>query len=489
MGIRIFLGNAPWGKPGYYGVRAGSRWPHFEALTNRYMPFPFQLAYTAAVLERDGHDVLLVDGIAEGMTEDLFHEKAAGHNPDLVILEVSTPSFNADIRMAGKLRSMLPPAVRLAFAGPHAPMASPDFLRRHPGVDYVLVGEYELTAAALARALENSGEMAGIQGLVYRNTLGAIVSTGKAPLIEDLDSLPWPARHFLPMKRYFDNPGDIPEPAVQMWASRGCAFSCTYCIWPQIMDGNRYRTRDIGDVLDEIRHVMDHYGARSIYFDDDTFNIGRERMLRFCHEKVERGLDVPWAIMARADLMDEEILQAMAASNLQAVKYGIESADPDLLKNVSKGLDLEKAIRIVEMTKKFGIKVHLTFMFGIPGETRDSIRRTVRLARDLAPDSVQFSLLTPLPGTRIYEELMARGHLLVTDWSRYDGYSTAVIRTESLTAEDLETELARAWRSWFRHRALRGLTWRDVPRILTQIPNYLRHPRATINQFRSLFHV
>ncbi len=487
MGTGIFLGNAPWSRPGFYGVRAGSRWPHFEAEGNRYMPFPFQLAYSAALLEREDHQVMLVDGIAERMTEDAFLARAAGQGAGLVLLEVSTPSFPEDLRMVRRLRGMVAPGTRIVLAGPHAPLSTPAFLDTHPEVDFALAGEYELSLSGLARALAAGGDPAAIPGLVFRDGRGTARFTGPPRLVEDLDELPLPARHLLPMHRYFDNPGDIPEPAVQLWGSRGCPFSCSYCIWPQLMGGNRYRPRSAGAILDEMEHVIDRHGARSIYFDDDTFNIGRERMLVFCREKRERGLDIPWAIMARADLMDEEVLAAMAGAGLAAVKYGIESADPGLLARVDKRLDLDKAIRNIGITRRLGIRMHLTFMFGIPGETRETIRRTVRLARRLDPDSVQFSLLTPLPGTRIHEELTARGHLLERDWGKYDGYNTAVLRTDALEAEELEAELSRAWRSWFAHRALRGMGWRDIPRLLRESPRLLRNPRGTLERLRALF--
>ncbi len=433
--------------------------------------------------------MLLVDGIAEGISEESFIKKAIDHRPELVLLETSTPSFEADRKILHRLRKVVPVQTKIAFAGPHDPMSAPGFLEEHPELDFALVGEYELTLAHLAQTLSENGDVSPVPGLVYREGDGSVKFTGPARIVEEIDDLPWPARHFLPMERYFDNPGNIPEPALQVWGSRGCPFSCSYCIWPQIMGGNRYRPRNVDRILDEIEHVTVQFGSRSVYFDDDTFNIGKERMLRFCREKVRRKIDIPWAIMARVDLMDEETLKTMAEANLWAVKYGIESSDPVLLANVNKKLDIQKAIRNVELTKKLGIKVHLTFMFGIPGETRETIRKSVHLARKLDPDSVQFSILTPMPGTRIYDELMERGHISENDWQKYDGYNTAVVRTEALTTGDIEEELARAWRAWFRHRAIKGFSLKDIPRIIRQIPNYVRHPRAALNQFRSLFHV
>ena len=486
MTQKVFLGNAPWKKPGYYGVRAGSRWPHFEVNTNRYMPFPFQLAYAAALLEKEGFEVLLVDAIGEDIDEAQFISRIVDFDPAIILLEVSTPSFNGDLKIAQQIDSRRDKQSLLAFCGPHAPMGEPAFLDVHPYIDLVLVGEYELTLLNVARALNDKRALTELPGILFRDDQNQIHATGDGEIIEDIDSLPWPARHFLPMDRYFDNPGSIPEPALQMWASRGCPFKCSYCIWPQLLGGNRYRPRAPHHILDEIEAVCAEYGHKSIYFDDDTFNIGKKRMLEFCREKNRRGLDLPWAIMARADLMDREILEAMQGSGLKAVKYGVESASQTLLERVDKQMNLEKTIENIELTKSMGIKVHLTFMFGIPGETQQSVEETVKLAKRLDPESVQFSIMTPLPGTRIYDELLTKGHLKVSDWEKLDGYFSAVVRTEEMTAAQLEEAVKYAWRSWGRHKAKKGFTLDELWYGLKQVPRYCLNPGAAWRQVKRI---
>jgi len=488
MGLKVFLGNAPWYKPGFYGVRAGSRWPHFESELDRYMPFPFQLAYATALLEKQGIEVLLVDGIAEKMTEDDFMNRIDNFDPDLVLLEVSTPSFDTDIKFARRLRARLSPKTNLAFCGPHVLMFQPEILDTHPEIDLIFIGEYEQTLKRAVQALGRQENLTSVPGLILRDYQGKAISTGQPEIAKDIDAMPWPARHFLPMHNYFDNPGNIPEPSLQMWGSRGCPFSCSYCIWPQLMQGNHYRPRNIHSILDEMERVCSDYGFNSVYFDDDTFNIGKQRMLDFCREKIRRKLEIPWAIMARADLMDQEILEAMAEAGLMGIKYGIESAEPRLLENISKNLDLNKAVENVFITKKLGIKVHLTFMFGIPGETKETIRKTVKLAKHLNPNSIQFAILTPLPGTRIFDELKDRGHLLEADWDKYDGYFSSVIRTDQLSANDLEKAIRWAWTSWLKHRIIHNLSWKDIQVIIRSIPCYLRNPGALKNQVKRLLH-
>ncbi len=484
--IKVFLGNPPWRKPGFYGVRAGSRWPHFEVKTNNYMPFPFQLAYAASLLEKDGVEVILVDAIAEKSSNKTYLGKIEKFRPDLIVHEVSTPSFSADISMVHMIREQLNDTVKIALCGPHAPMLDPAFLMTHKMVDFVFIGEYELALRQTVEALNTGHDFIAIPGMIFRDTNGQIIATGQAETVKDINDLPWPARHLLPMKKYFDNPGSIPEPALQMWGSRGCPYSCSYCIWPQLMSGDHYRSRQPEKILDEIEHICAQYNYKSVYFDDDTFNIGKKRMLEFCREKIRRKVDLPWAIMARADLMDREILEAMAESGLKAVKYGIESASQQLVDRVGKTLDLYKAIENVELTKSLGIKVHLTFMFGIPGETRESALETVELAKKLNPTSVQFSILTPLPGTAIYDELLAKGHLQVSNWEQLDGYFSSVIRTEAMSSEELEEMARYAWRSWVKHKALQKPSSQEVKWAMKNFSKHFLNPKAAWQQIRRM---
>ena len=447
--MRVFLGNGPWSAPGTYGVRAGSRWPHFEKDEHEYMPFPFFLAYTAAVLEAERFDVLLVDALAEKLSADRFLDRMAVFDPDLVILEASTPSIQTDLELARKAKGHMPRPFMLAFAGLHSGMYDPSFLEAHPQVDFVLIGEYELTALELSRALSTGDAVGPIPGLIGRDDSGVARSGGRRQLLSDLDQLPWPARHQLPLLNYHDEPGNIPRPSVQMLASRGCPYGCSFCAWPQIIyGGSNYRVRSPKAVVDEMEWLEQEWGFESVYFDDDTFNIGKPRILEFCSEISRRHLRLPWAMMGRADLVDEESMQAMVQAGLHAVKYGVESVHQGLLDDCGKALDLDKVRRGIEITRSFGVKYHLTFMFGLPGETRETALRTIDFALESGAESAQFTLATPFPGSRFHEEMDRAGRLLCRDFTRYDGATSAVIRTEALSGPALEDIVRQARTRW-----------------------------------------
>ena len=450
--MKIFLGNAPWSKPGFYGVRAGSRWPHLEVNSSCYMPFPFFLAYAAAVLEKHGYQPRLVDGIAEKIPLAAFLYKIEQAAPDVVVLETSTPSWRYDLEVVHEVRQLLGPEARIVLCGPNQLASDEEQLKQETSVDFVMVGEYEFTLLELVQALEAGVEPVAVTGLIYRNSAGGIVRNEHRALIRDIDQLPWPSRHQLPMMTYYDEAGGIPQPSAQVWASRGCPYMCIFCLWPQLVYGGpNYRVRNPVDVVDEMEWLVNTYGYKSIYFDDDTFNIGKRRMLAFCDEIIRRDLHIPWSIMARADTMDREILEKMAQAGLFSVKYGVESADQSILDASGKRLDVTKVRETVAITRELGIQYHLTFTFGLPGETWETAQRTIDLALELDPATLQFSICTPMPGSRYFNDLKDKGFLSEKDFSDYTGFNSAVARTETLSPADLEMILQEAQRAWDIH--------------------------------------
>jgi len=492
--MRVFLGNAPWNKNGMCGVRAGSRWPHLQDPCDPYLPFPFYLAYATAVLQRDGFEALPVDGIAERITAEEFVQRCVDFRPDFVLLEVSTASIEDDLKTVAAIRAKLP-KVKIACAGLFPEAGGSEFLEENPGVDYAFRGEYEMTLLEVVQALARGEERTDHRGSSCRDASGKVIVNDRRPLLKDINELPWPARKPLPMLKYHDLPGGIPGPSLQMWASRGCPFHCTFCAWPQIMyGGDKYRVRDPIDIVDEMEAMIKEYGFRSVYFDDDTFNLGKKRMLTLAEEISKRNLKIPWAVMARADTSDEETLRAMKRAGLMSIKYGVESASQEIIDRCEKGLDLSKVENTVALSKKLGINTHLTFTFGLPGETRETIKETIALAKRLDSDSIQFSIATPFPGSRLYRQMEEQGNLVTKDWSLYDGGNVAVIRQGDLSPQDLELALRTAYDTWQRHKLLRpfyrpkewGKFFKHPMRSLGKYKNEYLHKKKLAAQRRAL---
>lgn len=433
--MKALLVNAPWQRPGWYGVRAGSRWPHLERAESPYMPFPFLMGYAAAVLEQDGVDVGVVDACAERLALSAFLDRVEAADPDVLVAEISSPSFHVDMAALSALRQRGYEG-KVVVAGLHKPAYDADFLApgRNVDIDGVLIGEYELTLRELLRHQGAPSEP--LPGLLWRSR-EAVLDGGRKPSQPDLDDLPWPARHLFPMDRYHDCPGGIPTPSVQLWASRGCSFQCSFCAWPQILYAdNRYRVRSPGAVADEVVAMLDQ-GHESFYFDDDTFNLGRERTAALGRALRKRRVRAPWAFMGRADTCEPSQYEDLVATGLAAVKFGVESADNGRLKDIGKRLEVERVRQTVAAVKALGVKVHLTFMFGLPGETLETMQRTLDLAYELDPDSAQFTVAVPFPGSRLFDELSEQGRLAGADLEDLDGYRTGVVSTEALEPDQI----------------------------------------------------
>ncbi|MCK4809498.1 MAG: radical SAM protein [Candidatus Omnitrophica bacterium] len=470
--IKVLLVNLPWQKGEKGGVRAGSRWPHIkDASEVNYLPFPFFLAYSTSLLRKNGVEADLIDAIAQEIPEDKFIEKLSGMDFDVLVTETSVPSFYYDIELLRKISSL---GISIVLCGPHPEIYKPEFLEKYSFINFVLYGEYEVTLLELIKTIiKKRRDFSFVEGLMWKNGKDKVVKNRpRRPF--DINILPWPCRDTLPMEKYWDLPGNIPHPSAQMLASRGCPFGCNFCLWPQVLFGGRnYRTRDIVDVVDEMEYLIRKKRVKSLYFDDDTFNIRKENTLKLCDMIIKRGLNkTPWAIMAKADLMDEEILENLKKAGLWAVKYGVESSSQELLDRCGKHLNLTKAERMIKFTKSLGIKVHLTFLFGLEGETKETIRRTIDYSLKLAPDSVQYSILTPFPGTEIFEKLDKEGRITTKNWSLYDGHHSCVFKPGDLSPSDLENAKQYAYRAWLDFQRKKRGFWGNVRRFFDYYHRY-----------------
>jgi len=454
-GIRIMVLNPPWRKDDSYGVRAGSRWPFTVNIAKNeplpaYIPFPFFLAYTTALLRKNHFKVVMVDAIAEGLTDEEFLARVLWFKPDIVLIEAATASIFNDLEWARRIKYLVGSTV--VFSGPHVSALKEAFLTENPEVDYIIVGEYEFAFLELVKRIRDKRDPLTLEGIGYRTAEGRIMLKGRTKRITRLDSLPFPERLTLPIYNYFDEAGGLRSPIAQILSSRGCPFGCSFCLWPQTLYGNRrYCFRSPRKVVDEIEMLIKEYGFSSFYFDDDTFNIGRDRILEICQEIKRRKLKINWSVMARADAFDSVTLKEMKKAGLHAVKLGVESASQKIIDACGKDLKISKVNQVVLMCKKLGINTHLTFMFGLPKETPNTITRTIDYALKLDPYSVQFSIVTPFFGTRLYDELKKENCLITKDWRLYDGNRFAVHRTKYLGPQELEEALHRAQWAWLEH--------------------------------------
>ena len=380
--------------------------PKWNKLVNSYPPLG--LAYLAAVLERAGHTVGVFDfGLTPHteLADDVG--RVAAFAPDLIGMTAMTNTWYSAVALAGALKSVV--ACPIVVGGPHATVF-PERVAQEPAVSYVVVGEGEETFLELVGLLERSGmaprpeALGAVRGLCFMHG-GALVKTAERPLIADLDALPFPARHLFDLWAY---PLYTPDGQrmLTVLSSRGCPYNCSYCFKGIV--GRTYRQRSPANIIAELQSLIDTYGVRNFYFIDDLFTLDAKRLRAFAEQVIAARLDIRWQCLARVDRVTPDLLRLMHQAGCRQVHYGIESADQAILDRIGKGITPAMVRRAVDATRAAGIRSKGYFMLGLPGDTEATIRETIAFAADLDLDDAMFSLTTPFPGTRLWDELVAR---------------------------------------------------------------------------------
>jgi anaerobic magnesium-protoporphyrin IX monomethyl ester cyclase len=414
---------------------------------------PLGLLYLAAYVERHSrHQVDLLDAAAERMSPAALGQAMRERRPDVVGIQALTFTL-LDVLEVARQAKQLDPALPVVVGGPHT-LIYPVETASLPAVDYVIQGEAETVLVHLLNHLERGGQPPPVPGLFFRDG-PRVVGAGPAPVHEDLDQLPFPARHLARSARRAPLLGGG-RTHTTMITSRGCPFGCAFCDRPQL--ARRWRMRSARSVVDEMQEcVRQGYDDISVY--DDTFSVHRGRVLDICQDIIARNLRFQWDIRARVDTMEPEMLEALRRAGVQRIHYGVEAGTTRSLQRLHKGVTLAQIARAFEMTRKAGIATLGYFMIGSPGETRQDVLATIRLARQLRADYAHFSIFTPYPATEFYQEGLAWG-LFPTDYWRSFAQAPHAdfvppVWEEYLSRSEICRLLARAYRGfYFRPRCL-----------------------------------
>ena len=463
--MKVVVTNPPWPGPGY-GARSDVRWPHKRS--DKYLEYPIYLAYAVAVLEEAGFEVGFLDGVMEEMSITEFAEAVVKEESRLVVMECSTPSIEYDLQSAKAIKEKDRDTF-VALVGSHATFFHREMLEANPAVDAICRGEFELTVQELAQVLADDGDLSKVLGLSYRQDGGVQVNPER-PLLEDLDSLPFPAWHIVRCEGYHSAVYSGHR-TMTMVSSRGCPAHCTYCLWPETLYGHKFRARSAANVVEEMERLVRDYGVDEMYFDDDCLTLDRGRILEICRLIQERGVRVNWIAQSRVDTVDEEMLSAMKEAGCHYIYFGVESGSSKMLKLMRKGISPSRTKETFAICRRLGIRTQAFFLFGIPGEDQETIRQTIEFAKELAPDSIQFAVAIPHPGTQLYEECQRNGWLVYDSWADFASKSS-LIETEQLSREEVERARVRAYRefyfrpSFILKTALRIRSLQDMRRVL-----------------------
>ena len=368
---------------------------------------PLGLAYLTSYVKARGHAVTLLDMQGLLMDSDALVERLKAERPQLVGITAMTPTLPAALKAARLARAVLPEA-HIVLGGVH-PTLDPEGVLAEPAVDFVVRGEGEEAFARLLEALEGRGALAEVPGLCYRLEGGLHIAE-RAPPIADLAALPPADYDAFPVERYIEHNRVLRGiRGISAIVSRGCPYSCTFCAVQQTM-GRKWRFKPAAQVVAEVEALRDAHGIEGVWFKDSIFNLKPAWTREFCELMIERKVGVQWQALTRINLLDDSELALMKRAGLTQIDLGIESGSPKTLKRLDKRITVEQIREKVALAKRH-VRVFGFFMIGIPGEEEADVEQTFALARDLDLDRWSWSIYSPLPGSPLYDELIAEGRI------------------------------------------------------------------------------
>ncbi|MBI4180439.1 MAG: cobalamin B12-binding domain-containing protein [Chloroflexi bacterium] len=406
------------------------------------------LAIIAAVLERHGYNVSVVDANALRLKpEDVVPYVT---DADIVGLTAMTPTINTAITIAHHLKKSNPD-LPIILGGTHATLLPEETLTNTPQLDVIVKGEGEETILELLQALEQKHPLDKIGGISYRRN-GKVVSTPLRPTNIDLNSLPFLAYHLLPWRSYKPHPPHGRAlPFAAIITSRGCPYHCSYCSKPVF--GTKFRAQSPQRVVDEIAYYQDRFGIKEVAFYDDVFTLNQKRADAIAEEIIKRGLKIYWTCETRVNLVNKDLLSHMKQAGCYAIAYGIESASQEILDTLNKGITIDEVEAAIRLTREAGLQTIGYFMLGSPGETPETISQTIEFAKKSKVDFAQFAVTTPFPGTELYD-LYLKDKNSVIPWENfvYEGLGsemTPIFESEQLNRAALQYWLRKAHREFY----------------------------------------
>jgi hopanoid biosynthesis associated radical SAM protein HpnJ len=376
---------------------------------------------------------------------------------DHVVLHTSTPSFRADVRTAQAIKGAKRD-IKIGFVGGHV-TAQPEPSLRYAGViDYIARKEFDRAVVDIA----NGRDFDDVKGICFLRNGTYVQNEEPAPLTtEELDALPFSTDVYardLDYKKY--NSPYCQYPYVSLYTGRGCPAKCSFCLWPQVTTGHSYRTRSVENVLEECANLRRHFpDMKELFFDDDTFTADPKRAVAIA--KGLGKLGITWSTNSRANV-DRETLKALKDGGLRLFVVGYESGNEQILKNIRKGVGVERARRFTKDCHDIGILIHGTFIVGLPGETKNTIEETIRFAQEMQPETLQVSLASPYPGTQMYDWVREHKYLTVDSLVDETGYQKCTVSYPDISADEIFRAVETFYRRYYFSRRY---IWKSIKKM------------------------
>ncbi|MEA3486022.1 MAG: radical SAM protein, partial [Candidatus Aerophobetes bacterium] len=347
-----------------------------------------------------------------------------------------------DAYEVAKLTKEVSSKIKVIIGGPHVSFTAKETLKDCPWIDIVVRGEGEITTRELISHLEGGLSLKEVKGISFREN-GGIIETGNRSFIKNLDKIPFPAYHLLPMDKYRAGKHRF----ANIITSRGCPFSCIFCSSSELC-GKMWRARSPENVIEELKKLKYEYDVSEVEFLDDTFTLNNRRTEEICNLMMKKNLNLSWSASSRVSTITQGLADRMKKAGCHTIYLGIESGSQKILDLIQKGINLFQAEKAVEIVRRANINALGSFIIGIPGETVKSIKKTIRFARTLNLNFVQFSICTPYPGTKLFKIAKKKGFLLTRDWSKYT-IVDPVMKTPGISSKELRKWLIKAYLGFY----------------------------------------
>ncbi len=409
---------------------------------------PLSLLYIATFLNQKGHKAEVLDCEAEGISFENLEVHIRNGQYDVVGVAMLTAMYSQSLEVC-KIAKKVNPDIKVLVGGSH-PSLRPKETAAEEFVDVAAVGEAELTFLELLNAFENNQPLKNIQGIAYKEK-GKVIQTPEREKIQDLDFFPIPDRDLINMKNYRPSASYYKQlPAYTMMTTRGCPYRCTFCATAK----TGYRMHSVERVVEEMKILVEKYGAKEILIRDDTFTLNRKRTIELCNAIINSGLKVRWDCITRANLVDDDLLKKMKEAGCWGMHFGVEGGTQKSIDTVKKDTTIEVIKTAFQLCRKNKIETRAYMMLGLPNSTTEDDLATINFAKELNPDWAQFTICTPYPGTQMYDTALASGEVISQDWDNYQtwsGYSEheLVWTPQGRTSEEIKNLQKKAMKSFY----------------------------------------
>ncbi|MEO0072227.1 MAG: radical SAM protein [candidate division WOR-3 bacterium] len=413
-------------------------------ISTHSMREPLGIECIGAVLKASGYNVKILQ--QRELNDEEFIQKIIEFDPQVAGFTSYSYNFHRACKLARKLKQKKPNIINI-FGGYHVSFCLEE--SKKPFIDFIVIGEGEITTLELINALNDGNEVNNIKGIAYFNR-GEIKITSRRNRIKHLDNLPFALRDEKILKNLKVDGLMYPPPSMQrnpalIFSSRGCPYNCYYCASPRFY-GSYVSYRSIKNVAKELKTLNEQFGTNVFYFTDLTFNLNKNYVRNLCKQIIQEKLKIYWYVLCRPDNLDEETIKLMKAAGCTKIGFGIDSVSNKILKHINRKISIEKLADVFQMVSDHGIIVRATMMFGFPWDTSDTYEYSLNLLNKLPIDEIRIAIFAPYPGTGFFEKY--RDYIISFNYEKYDS-QTPLVKTKDIKQKEIQEYVVRAYRSFY----------------------------------------